>query len=453
VGTGIVDPDGDTGSGNRLGENGVVVADKFRQLLSGELLKLVGNLSDGNMLKALTLLEKAASIRWHHKGFDGIRSLIESGHGSIEGARRMIRAANPSARAALLNNFVLGSLLLGYKKRLAFYNRHGAAPPGTLMISPTLKCNLRCFGCYAGTHQPREELTREEVTRLLADARAAGTHFILVLGGEPFMVPWLLDVIDEYPDLAFLIFSNGLLIDEERVRRLAASGNAAVAIGIDGLREETEARKGKGSFDNAMSTMRRLAAAGVITGFSAMTSRRNFDTLHSDEFFDTMIANGATFCWIPIAVPQGSACFDRDLLPTPEQKARIPQLIRDIKRRKPLLIADFLTDAHVTEGCGAARILWHVNANGDVEPCVLMPFAVDNIREKSFLEIIESDFFTRIRSISRRHCPASQTCLTVYQPAEVLEAVQRCGARETSAGTLTILHEMAEARRNQTGAV
>ena len=147
-------------------------------------------------------------------------------------------------------------------------------------------------------------------------------------------------------------------------------------------------------------------------------------------------------------MPQGSACFDRDLVPTPQQKARIPQLIRDIKRRKPLLIADFLTDAHVTEGCGAARILWHVNANGDAEPCVLMPFAVDNIREKSFLEIIESDFFTRIRSISRSHRPESQTCLMVYQPAEVLEAVQSCGARETSAGTLNILQEMADALRN-----
>jgi len=424
-----------------------VVAEKIKQVISGELLKLIGNLSDRNILKALTILEKSASIKWHNAAFDGIRSLVDSGHGSIEAGRRLIRSANPAARAALLNNFVLGSLLLGYKKRLTFYNKYQVAPPGTLMISPTLRCNLRCFGCYAGTHEPREELTREEVFQLLGEARTAGTNFILLLGGEPFMVPWLLDAVEAYPDMAFLIFTNGHLIGEDQVRRLAGAGNAAIAIGIDGLKSDTEARKGDGSFDRAMAAMRALKEAGVIVGFSAMTSRRNFEVLHSDEFYDTMIANGATFGWIPIAVPQGSACFDRDLLPTSEQKARIPALIRDIKRRKPLLIADFLTDAYLTEGCGAARILWHVNANGDVEPCVLMPFAVDNIRRRSFLEIIRSDFFGRIRAISSNSCKKSQTCLMVHKPAEVLAAVQDCGARETSGGTLEILHELAQARK------
>ncbi|MDZ7836561.1 MAG: SPASM domain-containing protein [Actinomycetota bacterium] len=35
----------------------------------------------------------------------------------------------------------------------------------------------------------------------------------------------------------------------------------------------------------------------------------------------------------------------------------------------------------------------HVNVNGDVEPCVFVHFAADNIKEKSLEEVLTSDFF------------------------------------------------------------
>jgi len=153
-------------------------------MVASEVLGMVGNLSDKNVLRALAVLEKMASINWHHQGFDGIRQLVENKHGGIEGARRMIRQANPKARAGVINNFVLGCLLNGYKKRLKFYNRYQVAPPGTLMISPTMRCNLRCFGCYAGTHEPKSELTFEETDTVVQEAFEAGTNFILILGGR-----------------------------------------------------------------------------------------------------------------------------------------------------------------------------------------------------------------------------------------------------------------------------
>ena len=408
------------------------------------MLKIAGNLSKKNMLRSIEILGKLASIKWHDQGLTAIKEMIENDHPGIEAVRRIFQKANPQTRSALLNNFILGGFLLGYKKRFAFYKTHGIAPPGTLMISPTLRCNLKCYGCYASTHEHKQELSFEEVDTVITEASAAGTNFILFLGGEPFMVPWLLDMVEKHPRIAFIIYTNGMLIDDGSVKRLADLGNAAIAIGLDGLEKETDERKGKGTFKKAMAVMRKLNEAGVMVGFSAMTSQRNFNVLHSDEFYDTMIENGAGFGWIPIAVPQGSACQEPDLIPTKEQKAKIGELIKGLKQRKPILIADFLTDAYITEGCGAGRIMWHINANGDVEPCVLMPFSVDNIREKGFLEILQSDFFRRIRGISQSHSKRDQTCMMVYKPKEVLDAVKVCGARETSIGTLEKLHDMAK---------
>ena len=417
---------------------------KLPESISSELIGLTGKLSKKNLLRIVTVFEKLASIKYHNQGINGVKKLIEEDHPGVEAVRRILQNANPKARSAILNNFILGTIFLGYKKRLDFYNQHGVAPPGSLMLSPTVRCNLRCYGCYAGTHENKEELTFDEVDKILSDAYAAGTNFIIVLGGEPFMVPWLLDVIQKHDKMAFMIYTNGLLIDDAKIKKLVEMGNAGVAIGLDGLKEDTDDRKGVGTFDKAMAMMRKLRDAGVIVGFSAMTSRKNFDVLHSDAFFDTMIENGAGFGWLTIAVPQGRASTETDLIPTVEQKAQIQGLIQRLKQTKPILIADFLTDTYMTEGCGAGRIMWHINANGDAEPCVLMPFAVDNIREKSFLEIIRSDFFKGIRGIHQRHCKEQQTCMMTFQPKEVLDVINQCGARETSIGTLEALNELAK---------
>jgi len=412
--------------------------------VASQLLALTEKLSNKNLLLALKILERFASIPWHHRGFGRVKEMIQQDHSGVQAVRRILKQANPRARAALLNNLVLGTLLLGYRKRLDFYNRYDVAPPGTLMISPTLRCNLRCNGCCVATHEAEPELSFEETDRLLTEAAAAGTGFIIFVGGEPFMTPWLLDVIEKHSNLAFHIFTNGTLIDDTAVERLARAGNAAVAIGVDGMRDETDRRKGAGSFDRALDRMRALNAAGVITGFSAMMSRQNFDIIYSDTFIDTMIDNGAGFGWITVALPQGSACQEPELIPTKEQKAQIKDRVTDLRRRKPILLVDFFNDAELTDGCSAGRQSIHVNSNGDVEPCVLFPFAVDNIRQSSLAEIMRSDFFTSLRDINGQGCKKNQTCLWTVKPRDVLEAVTTCGAKCTSRGVLEKLHEMAD---------
>jgi len=416
---------------------------KLPKIISNELLEITANVSDKNLLKALGILEKLASIKWQLQGFSAIKQLIQDQHPGIEAVRRILRNANPAARSAILNNFALGSILLGYRKRLDFYNKHGVATPATLMISPTLRCNMKCYGCYAGTHEKRQELSYEEVDEIISGAADAGTNFIIILGGEPFMLPWMMDMLEKYPSLAFQIFTNGLLINDEKVERLAAAGNVAITIGLDGFREQTDNRRGPGTYDKATAIMRKLSNAGVVVGFSAMLSTKNLDTIYSDEFLDAMIENGAGYGWIPVVLPQGRACVEKDLFLSEVQKKEIETLANEARKRKPILLVDFYNDSRLTEGCGAGRITAHINANGDVEPCVLMPFAADNIREKAFVDILRSGFFEGLRDINHRYCKETQTCMWVHKPKEVLDVINTCGARSTSEGVLDRLHELA----------
>ncbi len=417
---------------------------KLPKIVSNELLEIAANLSDKNLLKALGILEKFASIKWQTKGFSGIKRMIHDKHPGVKAARSILQNANPAARAAILNNFVLGSFLFGYGKRLDYYKKHGVAPLATLMISPTLRCNMQCYGCYAGAHGKQGELSFKEMDNIVKQASDAGTNFIIILGGEPFMMPWLLDIAEKHPSVAFHIFTNGTFIDDEKVDRLAAMGNTAIAVSVDGLEEETDKRRGQGAYVKATSVIRKLNKAGVVVGFSAMLSAKNFNTIYSDEFLQAMIGSGAGYGWIPVALPQGKACTQQDLILTAEQKKEIEHMAKNARERNPILLLDFYNDARLTEGCGAGRITAHINSNGDVEPCVLMPFAADNIREKPFVDILRSGLFEGLRDINHRYCKETQTCMWVYKPKEVLNVINTCGAEPTSEGVLDSLNELAK---------
>ena len=417
---------------------------KIPEGLTSTVLGFAGQLSDKNLLRIVNTFGKLTSTEWQDKGTRALRKMIEENHSGIQAAKRAVKKLNPKVRAKIVNNFLLGGILLGYKKRYAFWEKYDVAPPGNLMISPTIKCNLHCYGCYAGTHQISDDLTREEVEMLIEEAGKAGTNIITLLGGEPFTVPWLIDVVEKYPDTGFQIFSNSLLLDDEKIERLAATGNAIIVIGVDGPREFTDGRKGEGAFAGALANMKKLSDAGVLVGYSTMVSRKNFDHIYADEFIDTMIEHGAAFGWCAVAIPQGKACKELQLVPTPEQKAMIAEKVRTVRAKKPIIIIDFYNDAKISEGCGAGRVSLHVNNTGDVEPCVLFPFAVDNIRKKPYLDILKSDFFQGIRKIHKDYPGKLQTCMMASQPQAVLKVIRDCDARETSAGTLEQLHALAD---------
>jgi MoaA/NifB/PqqE/SkfB family radical SAM enzyme len=62
-------------------------------------------------------------------------------------------------------------------------------------------------------------------------------------------------------------------------------------------------------------------------------------------------------------------------------------------------MVDFWNDGCLTHGCIAGgRKYFHVNARGDVEPCVFCHFASDNIKDKSLVEALNSPLFREIRS-------------------------------------------------------
>lgn len=80
-----------------------------------------------------------------------------------------------------------------------------------------------------------------------------------------------------------------------------------------------------------------------------------------------------------------------ELLPTPEQRKETYRRIRHYRETEPLFAMDFQNDAEYVGGCIAGgRRYFHINANGDIDPCVFIHYSDSNIREKTILEALQS---------------------------------------------------------------
>ncbi len=337
----------------------------------------------------------------------------------LRGLGRAVGERRLSQRAirGILEVFV-GRQLMGARRNIVpFITRHGFEPPSFLTISPTRRCNLRCSGCYASsTIEDGATLEYELFRRILREMRDDwGSHFAVISGGEPFLYRShgknLLDVLGEFPDAYFLVFSNGTRIGHETARDLAGLGNVTVAISVEGFERETDARRGSGVFreiERAMDVLRRV---GVPFGISMTATRQNADVLLSEEiishYFDTQ---GALYAWLFHYMPIGRDC-SHDLMVTPEQRGRLLERQLDLLWNRKLFFIDFWNGGPLSAGCisaGREGGYFHIDWDGNVSPCVFIPYAVDNIyrvyREgRELASVLAHPTFKAIRAWQTRY--------------------------------------------------
>jgi MoaA/NifB/PqqE/SkfB family radical SAM enzyme len=270
--------------------------------------------------------------------------------------------------------------------------------PSLIVVSPTMRCNLDCIGCYSGLYTKDGELSEAELDDIFAQCKRMGVYFVVISGGEPYtMKRTLLRLFRKYNDMYFLTYTNGTLLDEPTVRQLARLGNVAPAISVEGYREHTDARRSQGVYTKVMKAMALLKKHRVLFGMSVTYTRDNIDLVTQEEFIRYYLDKGVIFAWYFMFMPVGRDPI-LELVPTPEQRLYCGQQVERLRKRYPLFMADFWNDGPAVGGCLAgARNYLHILNSGRVEPCVFAHFGTDNIRDKSILEAANSHFFKAIR--------------------------------------------------------
>ena len=344
-----------------------------------------------NLLKLMDWADKFSGGEFGPQRKMVREAMTDPDHPYYSYIRRLIHEIDPHVMQTTAVNFFINAALDGWKTEEKYRKEYGCNIPWAILLDPTSACNLHCTGCWAAEYGNKLNLTFEEIDDIIRQGKELGVYFYIYTGGEPLVRKNdLIRLCEKHSDCIFLSFTNGTLIDEAFADEMLRVGNFVPAISLEGFEEATDGRRGNGVYEKATAAMRILREKKLFYGISACYTSANFESITSEEFFDQLIEMGAYFIWYFHYMPVGNDASP-ELLPTPEQRIETCRRIRKYRAEKPLFAMDFQNDAEYVGGCiaGGRRYL-HINANGDMDPCVFVHYSDSNIREKTLLEGLRS---------------------------------------------------------------
>jgi MoaA/NifB/PqqE/SkfB family radical SAM enzyme len=278
--------------------------------------------------------------------------------------------------------------------------KEGVMVPPIIIFSITNQCNLRCQGCYNQSfhHRSVQELSDDDVRRIVHEAKTLGVSFFVIAGGEPFLRPMFVDVMKQHPDMIFLVFTNGLLIDATLLNTFRRHTNIIPLISLEGTDADTDHRRGNGTAAHVTATTRNMHQRSQFFGHSLMLTRQNFDVMLDAAFIRQLAGNGCKFFLFLEYTPTTAGTGDWVL--TADQRARMVEFLNGCRSRHPALFIAVPWDEDDVGGClSAGRGFIHINAAGDVEPCPFAPFSDVNLRNTSLRDALRSPLLSAIRDV------------------------------------------------------
>lgn len=341
------------------------------------------------------------------------------------------------------------------KRREELLSEENLMVPPIMILSITNRCNLSCTGCFAKTlgnssdaSLKRPVMDVSDWENVIAQGRELGVYTFLIAGGEPFMLPGLVDICINNKDRIFVVFTNGTTIGERETAKLKKTANTLVVVSVEGDRELTDERRGKGVFDRAINTLKEFSENGIVGGISVTVTKRNYRFWLREESLDYFINLGAKLGFfteyiptdesIPATVarsPLGELSIDRSdqvVILEDSERRTLREKILQYKANKPFFIIHSPGDEELFGGCvSSGKGFIHVNPYGDLTPCPVSDIATHSMKKSLLREGLESPLFKEIRESEGLLESGNGPCALFSHQRELEELRKRLGAYRT----------------------
>lgn len=151
-------------------------------------------------------------------------------------------------------------------------------------------CNQRCLHCYAESGPTQKTLIPSDFAKnLISQSRAEGFHKIQFTGGEPFLHPHILEMVEfahslSYPEIE--IYTNLTLVTESDLQKMCCL-NIKIATSLLGQNAEVHdaCTQTPGSFDRWFRIIKRIQELGLSYRIGVVRMRQNEESMSEIEKF------------------------------------------------------------------------------------------------------------------------------------------------------------------------
>ena len=385
------------------------------------------------LLDLVDLTERFMGDNFQKSSYEGARKMIQDPDSKwMSYVNRALDEIDPHVIKQTALNLGFEAAFHGTKTIRSMREVHQCNIPWLILMDPTSACNLHCTGCWAAEYGHKLNLTYEEMDSIITQGKELGIYFYMYTGGEPLVRKKdIIRLCEKHYDCEFHAFTNGTLVDDEFCEEMRRVGNLSLSISLEGFETATDGRRGNGVYQKVIKAINLLREKKLVFGISACYTSANFESITSEAFYDSLIDLGAYFIWYFHYMPVGNDAAP-ELLPTPAQRRETYERIRKYRATKPLFAMDFQNDAEFVGGCiaGGRRYL-HINANGDIDPCVFIHYSDSNIREKTLLEALQSPMMMAYHDGQPFNDNMYRPCPMLENPQKLREMVEKSGAHST----------------------
>ena len=142
-----------------------------KKLVIREMVRMLPKLSMKNMSKIIDLGEKLITREDYKAIAESLKMYIEEGHPAVKVVEKVLYNLSPECRFKTIYNLFILALLEKTSMRESLKEEMGFRPPFFFVVSPTMRCNLKCYGCYAGEYEQGFGLSHEVLDRIITEAQ------------------------------------------------------------------------------------------------------------------------------------------------------------------------------------------------------------------------------------------------------------------------------------------
>ncbi len=291
-----------------------------------------------------------------------------------------------------------------------------------IFLELTHRCNLKCKHCYTSSGMQgsdENELTTEEIKKMVDEAHELGIWHFDLTGGEPFVRDDIYEILEYMGEKGMIvnIFTNLTLLDEEKIERLRDLPVSQYNVSFDSHigHIQDEFRGVKGAHQKTVENIKLMRDRGLTVQLNMVIGDHNFDTL--DEMVSYIQDELGVHFTADVITPAGRGREYYDEYKYAKTIAYVNSLhFSENKRCLVKEMGDF--EAPQQTHCGVGDNFIFVTANGNANLCPSLTYrespelCVGNLRESSILEIWGKliDKFGGVDCEVHDDCPEKEKC-------------------------------------------